>query len=367
VARQLSDLETPAAVVDLDALDRNLDRLAEYLAGHGIGLRPHIKTHKSPRIGAEQIRRGAIGLTCATTREAEVMADVTSDILVAYPPVGAARLGRLMALPRHVNLMVGLDSAAAIEGLAAAARAADRAVRVLIEVDLGMKRVGVADTAEAVRLARLVQERSPLVYAGIAFYPGHLRQRVSDQDEGMAALRADVARWLEALDRADCHAEIVSGGSTPTAERSHELNGLTEIRPGTYVYNDREIVSIGAAAREDCALTVLATVVSTAVPGQAVVDAGTKALGREPLRVGAAAGFGELVDHPEVVVKGMSEEHGLLDLSATTWRPNVGDQVRIIPNHVCIVTHLNDVVFGLRGETVETAWPVAARGRGAPA
>lgn len=215
MAQQLTDLETPAPVVDLDALDRNLDRLAQYLSRHGIALRPHIKTHKSPRIGAEQIRRGALGLTCATTREAEVMADVTSDILVAYPPVGAARLRRLMALPRHVNLMVGLDSAAAIEGLAAAARAAGRSVRVLVEVDLGMRRVGVANPDDAIRLARLVQGRSPLEYAGIAFYPGHLRQRVSDQDEGMAALRADVARWLNALDRADCHAGIVSGARRP--------------------------------------------------------------------------------------------------------------------------------------------------------
>jgi D-serine deaminase-like pyridoxal phosphate-dependent protein len=361
----LAELETPVPVVDLDVLDRNLDRMAAYVAEHGLGLRPHIKTHKSTRIGAEQLRRGAVGLTCATTREAEVMADLTGDILVAYPPVGPARLRRLLGLPDRVRLLVGLDSVEAVEGLARAARDADRPVRVLVEVDLGMHRVGVTTVEDAIRLARLVQDRPPLEYAGITFYPGHIRMPLAEQEEHLARLRADAARWLAELERAGCRPEIVSGGSTPTARRAHELGGVTEIRPGTYVYNDREIVSIGAAALEDCALTVLATVVSTAVPGQAVVDAGSKALGREPLRVGAGEGFGELAGHPEVTVKGMSEEHGMLDLSRTGWRPSVGEQVRIVPNHVCIVTHLNDYVYGVRGNQVETAWPISARGRGA--
>lgn len=359
----ITELETPVPLVDLDVLARNLDRVAGYAAAHGLGLRPHIKTHKSPRIGAEQVRRGAIGLTCATTHEAEVMADVTDDLLVAYPPVGEARLRRLMGLPERVRLMVALDSAAAVEGLARAAVQADRPVRVLVEVDLGMHRVGVGTPEEAIGLASLIRARPPLVYAGIAFYPGHLRQALAEQEPGLAALRGELARWLDTLDRAGLRPGVVSGGSTPTALRAHELPGITEIRPGTYVYNDREIVSIGAATRADCALTVLATVVSTAVPGQAVVDAGTKALGREPLRVGAGAGFGELLDRPEVTVKAMSEEHGLLDLSATDWRPAVGELVRIIPNHVCIVTHLNDLVQGIRRDRVETSWPVAARGR----
>ena len=362
---QISDLETPTPVVDLDILDRNLDRMARYAADHGIGLRPHIKTHKSPRVAREQLARGAVGLTCATTHEAEVMADLTDDVLVAYPPLGDARLRRLMGLPGRVNLMVALDSAEAIEGLAAAAKEAGRPVRVLIECDLGMHRVGVSSIEEGIRLARLVTERPPLVFAGVNFYPGHIRSAEADRKAPLAQLGQDVGTWLAAFEQAGLKPGIVSGGSTPTAFESHQLPGVTEIRPGTYVYNDREIVSTGAAAREDCAFTILATVVSTAVPGQAVVDAGCKALGREPLRVGAGTGFGELVDHPEVVVKGMSEEHGILDLSNSTWKPKVGDRVRIIPNHVCIVTHLNDFIHGVRGDRVETIWPVAARGRAA--
>jgi D-serine deaminase-like pyridoxal phosphate-dependent protein len=137
------------------------------------------------------------------------------------------------------------------------------------------------------------------------------------------------------------------------------------MRPGTYIYNDRSTAAIGACAWDDCALTVLATVVSTAVPNQAVIDAGTKALGREPMRApDAAEGFGALLEHPEVVVKSMSEEHGVLDLSTTNWKPQVGERVRVVPNHVCIVVHLNDVVAGVRGTVVETSWPVSARGRG---
>ena len=138
---------------------------------------------------------------------------------------------------------------------------------------------------------------------------------------------------------------------------------MTEIRPGTYVYNDRATVSSGVATREDCALTVLATVVSTAVPRQAVVDAGTKALGREPRGGDDQFGFGDVLDHPEVVVRAMSEEHGLLDLRRTEWAPRVGDQVQIIPNHVCIVTHLFDAVAAVRGGQVVEGWQVAARSR----
>lgn len=360
---KIADIETPAPLVDLDVLERNLDRVAGYATQHGIGLRPHVKTHKSVSVARGQVSRGALGLTCATTKEAEVMAEVSDDILVAYPPVGAARLARLMALPSRVRLMVALDSAEAIEALGAAAKAAGRPVRVLIECDLGMHRVGVQTADEAVRLARLVQSLPPLEFAGVTFYPGHIRQEVNAQEALLDRLKADIATWLDAFKAAGIVPGIVSGGSTPTAFRGHEIPGLTEIRPGTYVYNDREIMGIGLATPADCALTVLATVVSTAVAGQAVVDAGTKALGREPLRIGTATGFGEVVGHPEVTVKGMSEEHGILDLSASTWRPKVGDQVRIIPNHVCIVTHLNDVIHGVRGDTVETVWPIAARGR----
>jgi D-serine deaminase-like pyridoxal phosphate-dependent protein len=359
------DLETPVPIVDLDRLERNLDRAARYAAEHRLGLRPHIKTHKSPRLAAEQIKRGAIGLTCATPYEAEVMSDVADDILLAYPPVGAPRARRVAGVPDHVRLTVALDSATAVDDLASAARAADRDIGVYVELDLGMHRVGLPVVDDAIALARRVQRAAPLTFAGIAFYPGHIREAVDSQDTKLDMLRSSLGDALSRFDRAGLTPDAVSGGSTPTMWRTHELPRVTEFRPGTYIFNDRTTAEIGACAWDDCALTVLATVVSTAVPGQAVIDTGSKALGREPLRGTASDdGFGSLLEHPEVVVKGMSEEHGILDLSRSSWRPEVGERVRVIPNHVCIVVHLNDVVFGVRETTVETSWPVAARGRG---
>jgi D-serine deaminase-like pyridoxal phosphate-dependent protein len=353
-------------VVDLDRLDANLDRMARYAAEHGLALRPHIKTHKSPRIAAAQIERGAVGVTCATLREAEVMSEVARDVLVAYPVIGESKLRRLVSLPDHVRLTVALDSAAAVEQLAAAAESSGRRVRVYVELDVGMRRVGVSSPADAVALAELVSRKPALEYAGITFYPGHIRERVEDQSASLLRLATTVHATVTALERAGLPPQVVSGGSTPTAWRTHELAAVTEFRPGTYVYNDRTTAEIGACAWDDCALTVLATVVSTAVPGQAVIDAGTKALGREPVRGASGEGFGVLLERPKVVVKSMSEEHGILDLGATSWRPAVGELVRVIPNHVCIVVNLNDLVCGARGDEVQTSWPVAARGRLAP-
>lgn len=290
------------------------------------------------------------------------MAEVCEELLVAYPPVGAARLERLARLPEHVQLRVAADDIASLDALALAARLAHRTITVMIEVDLGMHRVGVGSPEKAVAMARHLQRLPALRYGGVQFYPGHIREAVSEQDRALATTSRDLEGFLEALTDAGFVPPVVSGGSTPAAWRMHEIRGVTEVRPGTYVYNDRTTAQIGACDWDDCALTVLATVVSVAVKGQAVIDAGTKALGREPLRADGD-GYGALLDHPEVTVSRLSEEHGILDLSRTTWRPKLGDLVRIVPNHVCIVVHLFDELFGVRGHAVETRWSVAARGR----
>jgi D-serine deaminase-like pyridoxal phosphate-dependent protein len=360
----LDMLETPAAVVDLGRMERNLQRAADYTKQHDLALRPHVKTHKSPLIAGEQLRLGAVGLTCATPHEAEVMTGVGDDLLIAYPPVGSARAARIARLAEKARVTVALDSERAIADIAAAAREAGAVVGVYVELDLGMHRVGIPEVTGAVALARKVIAEPSLEYRGIAFYPGHVREPVTDQDAALRALGDSLGSALEELGRADVAPQVVSGGSTPTLWRSHEIPGVTEIRPGTYVFNDRTTAAVGACERDDCALTVLATVVSTAVPGQAVIDAGTKSLGREPMRGVEGEGFGALRDRPEVIVARMSEEHGILDLARTDWRPRVGDRVRVVPNHVCIVVHLNDVVYGVHGATVERSWRVEARGRG---
>jgi D-serine deaminase-like pyridoxal phosphate-dependent protein len=348
--------------VDLDSLERNLDRMAAYAARHRLALRPHTKTHKSPWVATEQLRRGAVGLTCATVLEAEVMAEVCEDILLAYPPVGPPKLHRLLALPQSAAITVAIDSADVVEPLARAARERGRPVGVYVELDLGMRRVGVSGIDQAVTLARLVSERQPLIYRGITFYPGHIRGLLNEQTDDLTRLRRELRAAVEELERHGLRPEVVSGGSTPTAARAHELEVLTEIRPGTYAYNDRQTYQVGACSWDDCALTVLATVVSTAVPGQAVIDAGTKALGREP-GAGPEDGYAAVIDRPEVTVQRMSEEHGILDLRDTAWRPEVGERVRLVPNHVCIVVHLHELVYGIRKGRIETSWPVAARGR----
>jgi len=357
-----ADLETPVPLVDLDRLERNLDRMAEYARRHGLALRPHTKTHKSPRIAAEQLRRGAVGLTCATPLEAEVMSEVCDDVLLAYPTVGSPKLQRLMALPERVRLTVAVDSPDSVEQLARAAEERGRPVGVYVELDLGMHRVGVAATDEMPRLVRLVVAKPPLVYRGITFYPGHIRAAVGQQDKDLDRLGSSLRHALEVLEQSDLAPKVVSGGSTPTAWEAHRIDGLTEMRPGTYAYNDRITAQVGACDWNDCALTVLATVVSTAVPGQVVIDAGSKALGREPPE-GEGNGYGALLDRPEVTVQRLSEEHGILDLRNTSWRPAVGEQVRVVPNHVCIAVHLHEVIYGIRGDRVEGGWPVMARGR----
>ena len=362
----IDDLETPALLVSLDQMEQNLDRVADYARSHGIALRPHIKTHKSPLLAREQLERGAVGLTCATPQEAEVMAEVCDDLLVMYHPVGTRRAARLAEVARRGTLTVALDSERAARDFSAALAQAGARARVLVEMDAGMHRVGVDGAASAVALASRVAALPTLEVAGLAFYPGHVRGPVGEHAEQLAALRQFVTTARDAFDRARLPLDTVSAGSTPTWFETHEIAGVTEMRPGTYIFNDRTTAEIGACSYAECALTVLATVVSTAVPGQAVIDAGAKALGREPMRGGVADGFGCLEHDRDVVVKSMSEEHGIVDLTRSAWRPAVGDRVRVIPNHVCIVVHLADVVYGVRDGAVVSSWPVAARGRGQP-
>jgi D-serine deaminase-like pyridoxal phosphate-dependent protein len=362
--RTLDDVTTPAGVVDVVRMQANLDRMASYVRDKDLALRPHIKTHKIPKLAQEQLARGAVGITAATLHEAHVMSRVADDILIAYPPVGAQRLERIMQLPDHVRVTVGLDSHEALAGVSAAAKNAGRTIGVYIEMDVGMHRVGLPDVRDIVDLAGKACTSPAIAYRGVMFYPGHIRQNVEKQADFIAELNEVLAERIDALNDAGLRPEVVSGGSTPAAFASHDIDEMTEIRPGTYIFNDRTTAEIGACSPDDCAYTVLATVVSTAVSGQAVTDAGSKALGREPLRGAEGEGFGALLDHPEVTVRAMSEEHGTLDLSKTSWRPRIGDRVRIVPNHVCYSVNLQPLLWAVHEGRVVDCWDVAARGWG---
>ncbi|NNK63796.1 MAG: D-TA family PLP-dependent enzyme [Gemmatimonadetes bacterium] len=342
-------------------MEANARRVADYCAQHGLRWRPHIKTHKSRRIARLQLERGARGLTVATPHEAEVMSAVTADLLLAYPPVGPARLERVLGLPESVDLKVALDSTEVLAPLAAASRAAGRSIGILVEVDVGLRRVGVQGVDAAVRLAEAVAASEGVRYRGILFYAGHIRGTGPAEDAAIAQLSADVAALCEGLASAGLVPEIVSGGTTPTLWRSHEIEGLTEVRAGTCIFNDRDALAVGAAREADLAYTVLATVVSTAVAGRAAVDAGSKALAKEPR--GGRGTFGRLLDRPEVEVVALSEEHGMLDLGNTAWRPAVGDRVRIVPNHVCVSVNLQDRILLEGADGLVEAVALEGRGR----
>ncbi len=353
-------VETPVGYVDLSRVRRNARRVARYASEHGLSWRPHIKTHKSIEIARIQLEEGARGLTVATPREAEVMARVTPDILLAYPPVGAARLRRIVALPGSLDLKVALDSIEALDALAAASAAAARTTGVLVEQDVGLRRVGVATAEDVVALARRAADTKGVSFRGVLFYPGHVRGAFAAQAPELARVADGLRRTLDALDAAGLRPEIVSGGSTPTLWHSHEIEGLTEIRAGSCIFYDREAMAVGVATADEVAYTVLTTVVSTAVPGQAVVDAGSKALAREAR--GGDGGYGVLLDRPEVVVSSLSEEHGVLDLSGSAWRPRIGERVRIVPNHVCVSVNLQDELLA-RSDGAHRIVPLEARGR----
>lgn len=357
----LADVDTPIGVVDLARARANARRVVEYATSHGLVWRPHVKTHKSTRMARLQLEAGARGLAVATLHEAEVMAEVSDDLLLAYPQVSEPRIARLARFlsDADARLGVAIDSAPALGALERAARRAGRDVGALVELDVGLRRVGLPEDAEVVELARRVAEAEGVRFDGILFYAGHIRGTGPEADAAMEALAERLDHAVAALREAGLSPPTVSGGTTPTLWRSHELPHVTEIRPGTCIYNDRDQLACGSAEPHHLAYTVLATVVSTAVEGRAAVDAGSKALAKEER---GGSGYGVLLDRPEVRVVALSEEHGMLDLGDTEWRPRVGDRVRIVPNHVCVSVNLQPDLVVLDEGRIER-WPLEGRGR----
>src|SRR5450759_283787 len=273
----VSEIDTPALVVDLDIFERNLARVAGYAREHGLRLRPHTKTHKSVRLARRQIAMGAAGLTVAKVSEAEVMlAADPDDMLLAYPIVGHTKLARLTQVARQTRVTVALDSSFAAQQLSDAARAAQVEIGVLAEFDAGLGRVGVTPGEPRLQLAQPIEKLPHLRFAGLAFYPGHIKTLDESGLRALAQLSDLMRGILDDFRAAGIEIGTVSGGSTPTLFHSHEIHGLTEIRPGTYVFNDLNTMRSGACALEDCAATIIATVVSTARPGQMIIDGGSK-------------------------------------------------------------------------------------------
>ncbi|MFB3825368.1 MAG: alanine racemase [Bryobacteraceae bacterium] len=358
-----ADIETPALIVDLDVMERNLGRAADYARTHGLRLRPHTKTHKTPELGRLQLEYGAAGLTVAKVGEAEVMVESgTPDLLVHYPVIGGSKLERLMQVARRTRVTVALDSVLAARQLSEAARAAQVEVGVLAETDVGLGRVGVTPGAELVDLARSICALPALSFEGITCYPGHIKDLEGAGRKQIETLASVTRGMLDDFRRAGIAVKIVSGGSTPALYHSHEVAGLNEIRPGTYIYNDLNTVRSGGCTLADCAAAVLATVVSTARPHQMIIDGGSKTFSSDGA-LGGEGTFGRIVEAPEARFVRMNEEHGYVDISGAKRGFAVGDRVRVIPNHICVVSNLHERAYGLRGDQVEKVWTIAGRGK----
>jgi len=346
-------LDTPCVLIDLDRADANLRRAQDYADQHGVHLRPHIKTHKLPSFALRQVELGAIGITCQKLGEAEVMADAgIEDIFLPYNLIGEEKLHRLARLAARVKLAVTADSEFVVAGYGRTFAQSAEPLTVLVECDTGAGRCGVQTPEDAVALARIIAATPGLVFGGLMTYPAA---------GGYKETRAWLQAAITALEAAGLPARIISTGGTPDIWHAHEAEIATEYRPGTYIYLDRSLIARGDVGTfDDCALTVLATVVSRPTADRAIIDAGSKALTSDLLGM---TGYGYVVGYPEAVIYGLSEEHGNIDFSASARKPAVGERLRIVPNHACPVSNLYDYVHLVSGDHVVRTERVAARGR----
>lgn len=359
-------LDTPFVIIDLDKVDHNAARMQRVATDNGITLRPHAKTHKMPQIARLQIEAGAVGVTVAKLGEAEVMiAAGITDILIAYPIVGEQKLKRLVDMARQANIMVAVDSVETARGISEAVSAAGAVVGLLVEIDCGFGRVGVRPGIPALELAQAISGMPGVAYRGLLTFAGQ-----SYDENGVEALRragaeegriaTECARLLE---EHGLPSLTVSCGSTPSSPYSAQVRGVTEIRPGTYIFGDLMQVALGAHELNDCALTVKVTVVSLPEPGRAVVDAGTKVFTSDGDSSPIGTGRGYVKGHPGIRVAWFTEEHGMLELSEEEAGLRIGDTLEIVPVHCCAVINMVDEVAVVRGERFIDIWPVAARGK----
>ncbi len=353
-------IDTPAAVIDIDRVMARIEGMASFMRARGVALRPHAKTHKSLEIGRRQIAAGAAGLTVATIGEAEVFAaGGIDDLFIAFPVMATGpKAARLRDLAERCSLSVGADSVEGLEALAAAVREAARRPRIVIEIDSGGARTGVPPE-RAGALARRATDLGlevigAFTHGGHGYGgPGARAAAAVDEVEGLA-IAADSIR-AEGL-----HPSVLSAGSTPTAMLSARPP-VSEERPGTYVYGDRQQAAIAGEPFEDAALMVAATVVSAGSGGGFVIDAGAKILAKDVSPF--LAGHGSILDYPDAVIDRVNDHHGVVTLPEGGTRPRVGDVVWVMPNHVCPVVNLVDEVLVASGGRIVDRWPVDARGR----
>ncbi len=359
VGRRVDELETPALVVDLERLQRNLERAARYCEDYGLALLPHAKTHKTLGIAARQLALGADGLTVAKSEEAEIFAAaLQARLLIHYPVLGEAKVERLVEVAARVPLTIAVDSLAAAEPLAGALARRGIEAEALIEIDVGLARTGL-DPGGALALAQAIDGLAGLSVGGISCYPGHLRHDDAEIATGIEQVAGVLVEALALFESAGIAAARVSGGSTATLLRSH-LTPMTELRPGNYALLDRNEAH-GAFGLDDAALRVHATVVSTAVPGRFVLDAGSKTLSEAAPPPGAS-GHAAVVGREGLELVALSEEHGHGKIAPGASPVAVGDRLELIPNHACTCVNLHDRLYLAGDGIVAEELPIVARG-----
>lgn len=356
--RLVDRVDTPVPIVLADVMQRNIDRMQAFAAEDALDLRPHVKTHKCVEIGRLQVAAGAVGITAGNVGEAEVFAAAGfDDIFLAYPVWPSGTKGRrIRQLAEATRLRVGVDNLASVEALADAMGEEPDRLQVVVEVDCGARRSGAPPDA-AGDLARAARKRG-LVPVGVYTYPGHGSAGPGSREVAALDQQAALTAAVRSFADVGVTAEVVSAGSTPTVAFSTG-SVITEIRPGEYVFCDLDNTRLGACVEDQVALFVAATVVSDWVPDQAILDVGTKALGREG---NPEKGYGGVAGSKSVLAK-LNEYHGFLTVPAGEHRPTVGTVVPVVPNHVCPVVNSFEelVVTDSEGTSVQR-WPVAARG-----
>lgn len=370
-------LHTPAVLIERSRLISNLDRMQSAATAHGVRLRPHAKTHKSPRIASWQVERGAVGICCAKLGEAEVFADAgIKDIRLPYP-LHPTNAGRVVQLLDRTRLSFIVDHPMVAKGWSMALDAVGREVDVLVKVDVGFHRCGIdPSAADAVQFIKQVAGLPGLRLKGLLAHAGHGYHATSDAHlEEIAVSEARILQDLaEKARREGVAVDEISTGATPTARFALRQPGLTEYRPGNYVYFDRTQVGLGAATLDDCALSVLATVVSKPAADRVILDCGSKTLSSDAARgFTAVPGYGAIfrspllspgaTPDPDLIIERLSEEHANVRVASGLTPLEPGDRVRIVPNHACTVSNLVDCVWLMDGERVVEALPVAARGK----
>ena len=365
-AVNLATLDTPALLIDLDIVWRNLEGMQKKADKCRVSLRPHIKTHKIRELARLQMGLGAVGVTVAKVSEAEVMAEAgIEDIFIANQVVSEKKLNRLAALSKKVNISVGLDSTQAAENLSAIFAASGLTIEYLIEIDSGLNRCGVLPGRDAVELYEAINGLPSLRFKGIFTHAGQV-YGAGSISEVMEVSRHEskvMVATARALEQAGTSAEIVSVGSTPTMKVWEGHEGVNEIRPGNYIFHDAIQLSLGVATMEECALSIVATVISRPSRERAVIDGGSKAFSSDRGAHGKemASGFG-IVLGKKAILSRLSEEHGIMSLDPDEDL-EIGDRVRIIPNHACAVVNLFDLAYGIRNGEVVEEFQIAARGK----